>query len=214
MRLFEINTIEQQKQENCGLFLSSRIKLYRGTRIDKGWDFIGTIRDDRRAKTSTPFEVEIFDAYCEANGWPHRKANTLSVTSYSSQAKTYGDYRYEIFPFDGTQYLYSTDHMNFSDFLSIPYFIIKLYITEVHAEAIASHSEINRDWAYTKFKQELHDSPEKKKELFNWIRNNTEMLNTKMGMHMSTDPMQLRGVTEGEILLYGAQYIGVLFDKR
>lgn len=213
MRLNEIDSIEHQKVEHCKLILQSRVELFRGVKYNKGWDFISDIRSDRKPKTSTTFEVEIFDKLCEANGWPHRKSNTLSVTSYSPQAKTYGDFRYKIYPFDGTSYLYSTDDLLYSDFLSIPYTIVRMYIDDVFAEELAKHDSMNYDWYRGKVKKEIAESSAMKKEFFKWIHANAGLLSTKMSLKTTTNPIDLKQ-TNGEILLHGAQYIGVMFDQR
>lgn len=78
-------------------------------------EILRDIRQDRMPKDSSKLYVDLFNLYCEALGYPHRKQNTLSTSVKVSQAAGYGITVYSIFAFNDAQYLFSPIHYDFFD---------------------------------------------------------------------------------------------------
>lgn len=149
MRLNEIENkeymsfdeIETIVHAHCIASSKSFTTLYRGVSYAEQ-AFVGTIRKDRTVKDSSILEMFVFNEYMKFKDFPFRKSNTLSVTTKRDQATYYGKTICQIYPFDGSTYLYSeaiSDFINFSrNIITIFHITNGTSITELH-ELFAEH---------------------------------------------------------------------------
>lgn len=154
------------------------IRLYRGLYRSSD-QFIGTIRQDRRPRNSNYYGVKIFDTFMSVCGWPHRKSNTLSTAMDWTLADMYGE-SYQIYPFDGASYLYSS-HVR--DFIKIPVLIRKYF----GIESMADFFETGVD-------------------MVSQMEQHKEELIEETGLQQTSDLSTVDNA-EGEILIYGSKYV-------
>lgn len=213
MRLTEIQAdyfddvdplFKEQLVKNCSTIVKSKTHLYRGTGTHTEPYFTANIRTDRVARNSRQYAVWGFDALMEALGYPHRKSNTLSTTTNRLQSASYtGKYEgerlvssgaiYQIFPVDGTQYLYST---YIRDFIRIGY-----AVTDAFLESLNSSFGVSRFVEHDKIQKFV----EQHKEMFQqYVKEHKDEFS--FGLVVTNKPPSKVG---GEVLLYGPSYYAI-----
>lgn len=207
MKIFEvIHTPTLLIQQNCTKITNSGVQLFRGA--DKPpHDFEGIIRTDRFARDSTSLQVAMFDTIMEANGWPHRKSNTLSTSTNIEQAADFGTSIFQIYPYDDASYVYSTEYGDFLDpirqvantFLRKTNFAYDLDHWPDHIGA--ARIELNRQF-------EKGDMT-----VLNYIRENIKSVNDITRFIFTRNPVQMINAAAGEVLVCGSSYVAV-FNKR
>lgn len=174
MRLSDLVDLNAIIANDCSKALVGP-ELFRGTNTKgKG---VHAIRQDRRPLDSNQKQVAIFDFFCERLNEPFRKSNTLSVTVEEDQAGVYGNYVYQIFPFNGSRYMYSNF---FDDFASIP----KRMSIDIEELETAMNDHSYQSAADAKIKKFMKDN-----EIF------------------FTNNLQDCKNAAGEILVYGTKYV-------
>lgn len=168
---------------HCTKATASRVELFRGGSI-KGTSFIGNIRQDRTPLNSDAFDVQIFNTLMEANGWPHRKSNTLSTSVSLEDAYAYSlgknegnnGATYRIFPDNGCVFVGST---RYDDFIHIPHTINRV----IEGEAYRG-------------------------DVIEYVRNNYQTLTQACGLFGSASLDDMTHA-EGEVLVHGSKFVGV-----
>lgn len=170
---------------NCSVAYSSNVRLYRGTNHSEE-SFIGTIRTNRRPRSSTPESADIFDMFMEALDLPFRKSNTLSTTIKRYQTQTYGPYCFRIYPFDGSQYLGSAGggpaEARFTDLMAVPIYI--------------------RNQFYRNY------NPDTTPNIQTFIEQNAQELKAQCHLVVADSPSAFVDGA-GEVLVYGRQYAAI-----
>lgn len=172
-------------KKHCSKIYESGVELYHGFNRSntKQEQFIGTIRTDRKPLSSSLADVMVFDDIMELMGFPHRKANTFSLTKHKVQAGSYG-ILYRIFPFDDAQYLTS----NLRDLIALPYYAKKA----AYNMPFLDHPDINDV-----------------SEIHNWVEKNKLIFEVERDLAITNNPKELIDFKFGEILLYGSKYIAI-----
>ena len=185
MKINELETTVEQSLSQVGHAVASKIKLYRGMRVVPFKDeFVKSIRQDRQAQASAPYEVRLFDLYCEVLGAPHRKSNTLSTSVSIHQAADFGITVFQILPFDGSTYLYSTTHR---DFLDLTMVLLKCWNEEHESIMEATDDEVR-----------------------NFLSNHRHL--ESIASLVFTKDINETGNAKGEVLVHGSQYVAKFFD--
>lgn len=199
MRLNEVESLQDILQQNCSQAINSTVTLYRGLvpkTAKEGEHFIGTVRSDRQPRASTPESAAIFDKLMELNGWDFRKSNTLSVAQQIQIAARYGSV-YQVYPFDGAQYLGST---KYEDFISIPIKIRNLWHRSYTPPHPPPRDKITAD--------ALRKNPI---NIIEFMEQNLEEITNAAGLFVSNSLEDMQPAV-GEILVLGTKYVAV--DKR
>lgn len=191
MRLDEISqSLEEMIPIHCAKAVNAR-PLYRGTLTPHEGAFLGKIRKNRTPLSSDELRVAIFNLICKLNKWPHRKANTLSLSTDWKQARFFGGNKYyRCFPFDDAQYLYSNVY---EDFLNIADDILSRYARDTDDRS--SSAALNK---YFK---------DGDTEVIKYIKLNIRDITHMSGLKYTQDINELR--TNGEVLVFGTKYIAV-----
>ena len=185
MKITEIETTFDQGTAQASIALASKVKLYRGMRVSPFKDeFVKSIRQDRVPQTSLPYEVRLFDLYCEVLGAPHRKANTLSTSVSVRQASEFGITVYQIFPFNDATYLYSTTH---KDFIDLTMVLLKCWNEENNSIMDATDDDIR-----------------------NFITKRRHL--ESVASLVFTKDINETGNARGEVLVHGSQFAAKFFD--
>ncbi len=196
MKLNEVETLKDILDRNCHEAKASTVSVFRGMypkTHDEGESFVGTVRTDRRPRSSVPESVKIFDKLMELNGWGFRKSNTLSVAQQPDIAARYGSV-YQIYPFDGALYLGST---RYEDFISIPMKIRVMWgrsYTPLHPpprDKIAADAARNNPI-----------------DIVGYMEQNLEELTNIAGLFVSNSLEDMQPAV-GEILVLGTKYVAV-----
>ncbi len=178
--------------KECSLAYDSPISLFRGMRVMPFQrEIVRDIRQDRMPKDSSQLYVNLFNFYCEALEYPHRKENTLSTSIDLRQAASYGITIYSIFPFDGAQYLYSPIHRDFFD------------VSE----------RIEAAWLTWEGRDVWHGqtmSQVSEEYLRKFIDDNLEQLDAQIQLKITKNLDEIKA--GGEVLVYGTKYAGVFYD--
>lgn len=193
MLITELNTpFTDIVRENCSNAWNSNISLFRGMRVMPFKnEFIRDIRQDRMPRDSSQLYANLFNWYCEALGYPHRKQNTLSTSVKVQQAAGYGITVYQIFPFDNAQYLFSPIHY---DFFDVSERIEAAWLTwdgrDVwHGKTM---SQVSEDYVRA------------------FINDNLEQLDAQIKLYCTPDINEVK--SNGEVLVYGTQYAALFRD--
>lgn len=214
MRLNEITReLDPEKLEriiaaNCKQALDSPIILYRGVN-NKPNMFISDIRDDRKARDSRPLSVTIFNYCMETWGFPFRKENALSTSNMYSQADTYSSMIYQVYPFDGAEYLCNN---RFFDLMSFTRGIIREFITDSKKELLRNIPYVAKD---VEMKYNVHligggnfnNFEFADINFIGWLNSNLDKY--RVNFIYSKDINDMKSA-EGEILVFGAKYVAKL----
>lgn len=169
--------------------------MFRGA-YNRPNNFLGTIRTDRQLRDSGSDEGWLFDLYMQAHGWPHRKSNTLSVTTDKIQANMFGR-TYIIYPFNGSQYVGST---KITDFQKVPMRV---------NQALGAH--LNLGWSdYSNLFLSSYDNPT---EFINQMVPHLEAIDEHTGMFGTSNAIEATSKAVGEIIVFGSKYVA-LIDPR
>lgn len=190
MKLNEVESLEDILNQHCSQAVSSTIPLFRGlvpkTRKE-GEHFVAAIRTDRQPRSSSEESVAIFDKFIQLNGWGFRKSNTLSVAQQPQIAARYGSV-YRVYPFDGAQYLGSTQY---EDFISIPIKIRNLW-SKANWEMVPPDGEPHPEYP----------------TIDEYMEQNLEELTRIAGLFVSHNLEDMQP-SVGEILVLGTKYVAV-----
>lgn len=179
--------------------------MYRGTDNKPTVPFIATIRTDRKPRDSGPFLAELFDRYMEFLKYPHRKANTLSVSVDEEQAVSYGSQLFRIYPFDGCQYVYSKAH---DDLIRVPKSILGVYRSSNFGRRLAEKLNVTQE-EMTGLGIQFRDGDFtfEDMQLDEFFRKHSGQILQVTGIRRAYSLMQVDAY--GEILVYGKEYLAV-----
>ncbi len=188
--------------------------MYRGVSGKPNVPFIGTIRSDRKTLHSPPLMTALFDTFMEFLGYPHRKANTLSVSVDEEQADTYGASTYRVFPFDGSEYLYSKNH---DDLITIGKMILKTYksspfFDKLFEQLVQQHGFDHRDAEILSIHFERNKFTLEQMQLPQFYAKYGKYLDALIGLKRTKSCRFIDA--SGEILVYGNQYLAIPHSER